>query len=206
MRCPFCKSPAQEILEQCPDCGFTLTEVQRVFGVAASLEPGLSDLDQIFSKGERRGLIKALSHFRRKFPQCQFSVIASEHPSPKLPYSVYAFWLFNTSGICRKIDKAGENHDFLLAIDSKRGLASLLVGYGLEPFVGPQHIEEILNSGKSQLHAGNWSGAVMAIVEAAESHLASICSGLNQTFGIDIQKIYEADKQRKGELVRPGEF
>ena len=183
-----------------------LTEVQRVFGVAASLEPGLTDLDQIFSKSERRRLSKTLKHFRRRFPQCQFSVVASVHPSPKLPFSVYAFWLFNTSGICRKIDKGGDNHDLLLTIDAKRGLAALLVGYGLEPFVGPQHIEEILNAGKSALQAGNWAEAVKAIVNAADARLASICSGLNQTFGIEIQKIYEADKLRKGELVCQGEY
>jgi uncharacterized membrane protein YgcG len=196
MRCPFCSSPAQEILEQCPDCGFVLTEVQRIFGVAASLEPGLTDLDEIFSKGERRVLSKALEHFRRRFPQCQFSVVTNAHPSPNLPFSVYAFWLFNTSGICRKIDKGGDNHDLLLTIDAKRGLAALLVGYGLEPFVGPQHIGEILNAGKGELQSGNWADAVKTIVNAAESHLAGICSGLNQTFGIDIQKIYEADKFR----------
>lgn len=206
MRCPFCNSVAQENLDQCPECGFTLAEVQRVFGVASSLAPGVVDSDQIFSKRETRLLKKSLDQFRRRFPQCQFSVVTNTHPAPNLPFSVYTFWLFNTSGICRKIDKAGDNHDLLLAIDSTRGQASLVIGYGLEPFVNSRHIEEILNCGLEHFKAGQWAEGALAIIAAAESHLAEICSGLNQTFGIDIQKIYESDKKRRGELIRQGEY
>jgi len=88
---------------------------------------------------------------------------------PKLPFSVYAFWLFNTSGICRKIDKAGDNHDILLVIDGERGFASLLIGYGLEPFISAQHVAEILESGQTQLKAGSWSEAVNVIIKAADA-------------------------------------
>ncbi|MGK0188418.1 MAG: putative membrane protein YgcG [Verrucomicrobiales bacterium] len=206
MRCPYCSTAAHESLEQCSECGFTLAEVQRAFGVATSLEQGLTDFDQIFSKKEARGLRNNLQDFRRRFPQCEFSVVTKVHPSPKLPISVFAFWLFNTSGICRKIDKAGDNHDLLLTIDSERGMASLMIGYGLEPFVSAQHVEDMLKCGHGHFKAGNWAEGTRAIIAAAESHLAEICSGMNQTFGINIQKIYESDKQRKGELVRQGEF
>ena len=206
MRCPFCNSAAAENLDQCPECGFTLAEVQRVFGVAASLEPGLNDIQQIFSKRERRTILKLLDNFSRKFPQSQFSVVTNAHPSPKLPFTVYGFWLFNTSGLCRKIDKAGDNHDILLVIDSNGGLACLLIGYGLEPFVSQKHVAGILESGEQDLKSRNWLGAVQKIVERTETQLAEICAGFNQTFGIDMQGIYEADKKEKGELVGKGEY
>lgn len=206
MRCPFCNTAATESLDQCPECGFTLAEVKRVFGVATSLDPGLNDLEQVFAKREHRSIKKRLDNFKRKFPQCQFSVVTNANPSPKLPFAIYGFWLFNTSGISRKIDKGGDNHDILLALDTTGKGACLLIGYGLEPFISRQHISEILEAARDQLTAKDWAGAIATIVDATAHQLGEICSGLNRTFGIDMQQIYETDKLRKGELVRKGEY
>lgn len=206
MRCPFCHSAGREGIEQCPECGFSLAEVQRVFGVPSGLEPGLNDRQRIFSRGERKSVARALEAFQRKFPQCRFSIVTESCPSPELPLVVYGFWLFNTSGICRKLDRAGDNHDLLLVIDADAGQACLLIGYGLEPFVGPETIAGILEAANDELADGRWLAAVRLIVSQAGTCLAAACSALDRTFGIDIQKIYEADKERRGELIRKGEY
>ena len=206
MKCPFCSATVHEHLAKCQECGFTLLEVQRVFGVASTLEPGVTDFQEVLSKREVRSLRKRLGAFQHRFPQCRFSIVTQDHPSPRLPMLVFAFWLFNTSGLSRKIDKGGNNHDLLLVVDTNLGAAGMVVGYGLEPFVGQKQIGDMLAAGQQEFKESKWLPALEAIIDSAESHLAEICSGIDQIFGINTKAIYEEDMERRGELVRPGEW
>ena len=154
MKCPYCHAHAHEELARCPECGFALQQVRELFGVAPNLAAGVHDLQAVFTARQIRTLKGRLAEFRRKFPQSSFSVVTADHPSPSLPLAVFAFWLFNMSGLCRNLDKGGDNHDLLLVIEANLGLACLTIGYGLEPFIGQEHLGFIVEQAKSDFENG----------------------------------------------------
>jgi uncharacterized membrane protein YgcG len=206
MRCLYCHREAHEDLARCPECGFALQQVRELLGVSPALDPGVSDLQGVFTKREVRQLKSRLADFERKFPQSTFSVVTSEHPSPSLPFSIFAFWLFNTSGICKKLNTGGNNHDLLLTLDAPRGVACLTAGYGLEPFVGQEPLSFIVEQAKKEFESGAWLAGALTIIDQAEKTLAEICSNLNRTYGISTQKIYEDEKRRSGDLIQKGDY
>ena len=206
MECPYCKEPGYGAVELCAGCGFSLGEAKRLFGVPAALHPGVSDQDALFSKKAIRTLTSAVKTFERKFPQSQFSVVTSRNPSARMPLRVYAFWVFNMSGICKGLNKGGLNHDLLLMIDNEKGEASLTIGYGLEPFIPTGKLDKILANAGTDLADGDHLNACLGVIAETEKTLASVCAEMNETFGIDVQKIYEAEKERVGESERVGEY
>ena len=122
------------------------------FGIPRDVFPGVNDQAEVLSKRDSKRLKEEISVFGNRFPQCGFTVVFLPLEE-QFPGSTYAFWLFNKASLTDKLAAASTNRQVLLLIDTKGRRAYLTLGYGLEPFVGKQDLEESLHSARNHLVA-----------------------------------------------------
>lgn len=196
MRCPYCSNPAFESLAECPRCGFALHKLDALFGTIPRLSPGISDAGKLFSKRDVAKLTAEISRFEKKFPQLLFSIVTT-NLAPGDNLAAYAFWIFNKAGVCRPLDKGGDNRNILLMIDAGNARASLLVGYGLEPFVGEKHLAAVIADAAPEFREGSYFEGTKAAIASLDAVLCRICSGLDTTYGICMNEIFLQDNAAK---------
>ena len=185
MHCPYCHAPAFESQPQCPACGFSLDGVETLFGMMPVMQPGITDqADILDARDARRRIDAAIASLKAAFPQIGLSVV-TVRLQPHQPLSAYAFWVFNRSGICRELDKGGKSRDVLLTVDAANGRASLMIGYGLEPFVSEQTLSRILAVGAPAFSQGDWTSGIEAIIGNAEKTLLEILGALPRIYGLE---------------------
>jgi uncharacterized membrane protein YgcG len=192
MNCPACASPAFEGIESCPECGFSLALLDRIFGAIPRLTPELCDNARIFKPAQMRRLKAAMTAFHKRFPQSSFHII-TENLSANQNLKAYAFWLFNRASLSNDLNRGAANHDLLLAIDAANQQASLIVGYGLEPFVNDQHLDQSLAAGETSLANGHYALGCQLIIENTAHTMIRLASKLDQTYGINVKDIYESE-------------
>jgi uncharacterized membrane protein YgcG len=187
MFCPYCHAPAFEAQPACERCGFSIERIEPFFGVMPRLKPGLSDLAGIFAPRETRRLKSLLGRFSGQFPQIGFSIVTTVLESGQ-PLSAYAFWIFNRGGICRQLER-GRSRDLLLTVDAANARASLMIGYGLEPFVPAPQLQEMINAGAPDFAAARWVDAAAAVIEKSGVILREVAEGLGPTYGLDMDAV-----------------
>ncbi len=193
MHCPYCHAPAFESQPQCTACGFSLDGVERLFGMMPAMQPGITDqADLLDAKGARKSVEAAMESLQTAFPQLKISVV-TVRLQPHQPLAVYAFWVFNRSGICRELDKGGKSRDLLLTVDAANGRASLMIGYGLEPFVSEQALSEILAAGATAFGQGDWTAGIVDVIAHAEQALREIFSALPRIYGLEPASLQQDD-------------
>ena len=192
MHCPYCQAPAFETTPQCPRCGFSLERVGAYFGVMPRLEPGLSDLAGLFRPRDTRRLLDAIGRLRDRFPQVTFSVVTTSL-APSQPLTAYAFWIFNRGGLISDLSRGGKSRDFLLTVDCGNARASLMIGYGLEPFLSQATLQEIVNQGAPHFARDHWLDGIVAVIDATTRTLSSTFASLGATYGLDIDAVQLAE-------------
>lgn len=196
MHCPYCQAPAFETSPRCPRCGFSLDQVNALFDPLPPLQPGLSDLAGLCRPRDARRLKDATARLRDHFPQITFSIVTTTL-QPDQPLTAFAFWVFNRSGVCADSARGGRSRDILLTLDAANARASLMIGYGLEPFVPYETLEEIVNHGAPHFARDHWVDGIVAIIDATSHALTTICASLEKTFGLDMEAVQSAE-------TRPG--
>lgn len=184
MRCPFCQNPCHEETVECSHCGFSLPKLDQYLGSVPKVRKGISDEHGRLRTKERSRVLGAISRLEKKFPQIGFTVLI-EKVKPEVPLHLYAFWIFNRSTVCASVSTGAVNRDILLTIDAPGRRASLMIGYGLEPFMSAQHLTDTLEHAREELTAGDFQGAIVAVLERLEAHLQQLHGSLRRTYGAE---------------------
>jgi uncharacterized membrane protein YgcG len=204
MHCPYCQAPAFETTPHCPRCGFSLERVGAFYGVMPRLTPGLSDLAGLFRPRDVRRLHDATARLRDRFPQVTISVVTTTL-EPTQPLTAYAFWIFNRGGICLDLARGGKSRDLLLTLDAANARASLMIGYGLEPFVSQTLLQDIVNQGAPHFARDRWIDGVVTVIDAATRTLSDVFNGLEKTYGLDMEALQRGEAPTAS-APPPGEY
>lgn len=173
MRCPSCRAPFSAPPPKCPQCGLTLAELDRKFGIVPLYSRHLTDRTERLSLRDASKLREALRLFGQKFPQLLFSVVLMDL-RPRAPVAEYAFWLINRACFSEFQATGPRNFELLLVIDPGAKEAALITGYGLENFVAEEDLEATLNAARPGFEAGDLAGAIRSCIEFMTRRLREI--------------------------------
>ena len=200
MRCPFCQAPLEETQASCGGCGISLERMDPRLGPAPPVSSGLADLAGILSAKDCRRIRRELREIEIVFQQLHVSVATVDGVPEGVNLSAYTFWLFNRSDIVRQFDTDGRNYDILFTIDSRSRHAALIIGYGLEPFVGKHHLTEVLASGHSHLVVDGYAAAILTMLDTLRTLLREIAAGIPAAFALAPAPVVEAKSMTEAAL------
>ena len=80
--------------------------------------------------------------------------------------------------------KAGENRTILLALDPAKGRSALTVGYGLEPFLGDEALDHLLELAEPAWIAGQWTRGILEVITGLDRLLQSAALEVAAGFGL----------------------
>lgn len=184
MRCPFCQTLSREDAPECVHCGFSLPKLDHFLGTPPAVQAGLTDDENLLGKADRKRLLVAIERFSRRFPQVRFNLWLG-HVKKETPMHLHVFWLFNRSSLCSQLQKGAVNREVLLGVDTLNRRASLMIGYGLEPFVGGQHLHVVLDAAKVEFAAAEWRKGSQTVIERLADTLLTVHAQMRQTYGAD---------------------
>lgn len=182
MRCPACRNVIHEGDAACLACGFTLAALDPHFGIPPQLTPPVVDIARVLSASSRRTLIEATRRAEQHFPDLHAVVITAEVPSDFSP-DLYAFWLFNRTGLFSEVEKGGDNHGVLLLLDTQVARCAVMIGYGLEPLIPQLALETSLIAATPYLVKQNYASAGQAFFREFERQLEMTSESWPKTFG-----------------------
>jgi uncharacterized membrane protein YgcG len=184
MRCPFCQNPCHEETAECTYCGFSLPKLDHFMGTVPAVNRGVSDRSGVLSAKEKNLLQACIDKLERRFPQVGFSVLL-DVVKPEIPLHLHAFWIFNRSTVCTKLSTGGVNRDVFLDIDTLGRRSSLMIGYGLEPFMSAKHLNDLLEAARGPLAQGDYAAAIQLLLGNLQDLLHSLHQSLRKTYGAE---------------------
>ena len=157
-------------MPRCPECKLSLQRLDLKFGMVPRHSRYLSDRSGRLTVPQMDALREALRLFEKKFPQSLFSVLVTELTQG---YSVseYAFWMANRARFSSLEKTRGDNFDLLLVIDVASNAAALTTGYGLEPYVTEEDLEDALNAMARPLRENDLVAGIHACIRALTGKL-----------------------------------
>ena len=179
MKCPSCATTLAAPEPRCPQCKLSLQRLDLKFGLVPRHSRYLSDRSQRLTLPEMQRLREELRLFEKKFPQILLSVLLTELPTNH-PVHEYAFWMANRARFSSLEKTRSDNYDLLLVIDTASDMAALVAGYGLEPYVSEDDLQEVLQALARPLRAGDWAGGIHACLEALISKLRQCSANARQ--------------------------
>lgn len=186
IECPSCRTALTEDTPVCPECKLELRTAKRVLGLPPRLNPlGVTDFASCLSASEEKRLLKAIAIFQQRFPQSRIAVVFREFV-PEVPLGAQLFWLFNTSGLASEDSKHGKNRDLLIGIDTNQNIAGLTIGYGLEPFLGQDALDHLMQLAVPKLELGEYATGILEVITALSLLMEGVCRGLRDMLGLDI--------------------
>lgn len=194
--CPNCRTALTEETPVCPGCNLELRTAKRVLGPAPRLNHlGVTDFSGCLSKAEEKRLLKEVNLFQQRFPQSRLAVVIRAF-SEDFPLGAQLFWLFNTAGLASEDSKLGKNRDILIGIDSQQNLAGITIGYGLEPFLGQEALDHLMQLAAPQLQLDDYAAGALAIIRGLSKLMEGVCRELREMLGLDYDF---AVKEKQGE-------
>ncbi|MDB6077542.1 MAG: hypothetical protein JWO82_1289 [Akkermansiaceae bacterium] len=183
MRCPYCRTPLTEHSAECPSCRLTLDRAASLLGPVPRMTPVVGDLAGVFRQRGKKKLRQAINRLEWNFPQVHFHILAhafsSEHP-----FDLNVFWFFNCGALSGEHEKAGKNHTVLLALDPIQSKSSIMVGYGLEPFLSAEALDHILELAGPAWSKRDWIRGTLEVIEGIERLLESSAISVAVGFGL----------------------
>ncbi|BCX50246.1 methanol dehydrogenase [Haloferula helveola] len=183
MLCPYCRGPLRENSPECPACRLNLERAAKLLGPLPRIDPAVSDDTDALLPAEKKSLRKRIDKIEYRFPQVRVQVVFRHFPDEH-PLSLHTFWLFNLVGFGSETEKGSENRAVLLVIDPVRHDASLMVGYGLEPFLSDEELDDVLGMAESAWQSKDWAGGVDVIFDALEALLERGAKRVAFAFGL----------------------
>ena len=183
MSCPYCRTRLTETAVECLHCHLTLDRAKILLGAVPRLGQGICDTCHVLSRKEMQKLAKACGKLSWNFPQVTLHVLLHEFPQEH-PFSLHVFWLFNCGGFSSEHSKGSDNHGILLALDPVQGKSGLTVGYGLEPFLGDEALEHLLELSEPAWKAGEWARGISDVIAGLDRLLESAALEVSSGFGL----------------------
>ena len=185
IECPYCRTTLTETTPVCPQCKLELKSAKRVLGPAPGLShSGVTDFSGCLGESERKRLVRAVANFRDRFPQSRL-VVVFRASREDFPLGAQLFWLFNSSGLASDDCKEGRNRDILVGIDTARDIAGLTIGYGLEPFLGQDALDHVMQLAVPHLQEGEYAAGVRDIIEGLNRLMEGVCRELQDMLGLE---------------------
>ena len=182
MRCPACRENIHEGTPACMGCGLTLAALDPHLGIPPQLTAPVADLAGVLSREAKSTLAKAVHLTELHFPDIRGVVITADVPAHFTP-ELYAFWLFNRTGLFSAMEKGGDNHGVLLLLDTQSARAAVMVGYGLEALIPVSALETTLASATPHLIRQKYAQAGAAFFREFENQLEEASQSWPLTFG-----------------------
>ena len=163
MKCPRCVQRIHRMARQCPHCGFSITDVDRIFGEDDVRLRTLTDAAGVLRKRERLVLRRILRDFQASFPQLFFGVyFGTFHEVPSLRQ--FGFWLLNR-GAFEDVDVSRPNEGgILLSVDVGGKSAGITYGYALQPFLSDETTFRAISAAHPYFLEGQWLKAGEMVV------------------------------------------
>jgi hypothetical protein len=196
MRCPYCRTRLTELVVECPACRLTLDRATALLGPIPRLGLGVADLAGVLPNGDAAKIAKAVSRLMWTFPQISLHVLLHVFPEDH-PFDLHVFWLCNCGGFANASQKAGENRTILLALDPAKGRSALTVGYGLEPFLGDEALNHLLELAEPAWLAGEWTRGILEVIAGLDRLLESAALEVATGFGLSA---LAATQKRRGDF------
>lgn len=185
MQCPYCRTPLTEATAACPNCNLDLERAKAVLGPLPLLSSsGFTILSGTIDPNGEKPIYHRMRAFRQRFPQCGINVLICQFPEG-FPPATYLFWLFNCGGFSGADQIRGRNRDILLGVDPDQETAGLIVGYGLEPFLGQEALDQVLADAVPLLRAGNHCAGIVEIIDGLDRLMEDTCRELPATLGLE---------------------
>ena len=148
------------------------------------ISTGVSDLANALPKGDAKKIAKAISRLAWTFPQVSVNVLLHVFPAEH-PFELHVFWIFNAAGLSPESQKGGENRSILLALDPAQGKSALMVGYGLEPYLGDEALDHLLELSEPAWKAGDWTRGILDLLGGLDRLLESAAMEVANGFGLN---------------------
>jgi len=139
--CPCCLVSYSEIGDKCSGCGYSAAICMARFPYAA---PALSGL-QLFRNGAEvtnffgARSLTILNKLRKSFPELGVYVVVVDL-GEGVECREFAFWLYNAAPFGESDSVAKRQGGVMLLVDTNGGKATVVTGYGIEPYLNPDRI------------------------------------------------------------------
>lgn len=177
MQCPYCQTQLSEHSAECSHCKLSLKSANALLGPVPLLSLGINDLLSTLEKKAQKKINKSLLKLNQRFPQVRMHIIINKF-DPKYPLATHLFWLFNQNALSTSDRKGGKNHDILLGLDTEQALSSIIVGYGLEPFLARTALDDVLYVAQQALVNGRYCDAILTIINELAQLMEDTCQKL----------------------------
>jgi len=190
MQCPYCRTPLRETSTECPSCRLTFGRAKALLGPVPRLTAGICDSTRLLGGMGTRRVRNALDRLKRRFPQLKPQIILREFPGEH-PFELQVFWLFNAGNFVSEDEKGSANRAVLLAIDPPNNRAAVMVGYGLEPFVGDEALKHLLDQADPAWKSGHYAEGILTVLRGLDSLLTGLIDSLRETVGLPEEQVPE---------------
>ena len=163
MRCPRCVQTIHRSAAQCPHCGFTLTDLDELYGADEVRLKRLSDMAGALRLRERHKLEAVLDEFQVSFPQLFFSVYYGALED-RTNIRQFGMWLLNHAAYEDVEINRPNDGGVLLLVDLNTKVASITYGYLLDPFLSEDDTFNILAKAHPHLLQGNHLKASLVVI------------------------------------------
>ena len=159
MKCPRCVQSIHRSAEQCPHCGFAISELIAQYGTDEVRMRRLNDVAGVLRLRERQRLEKWMDQFEVNFPQLFFSVFYCALDK-RTNVRQFGMWLLNHAAY-EDVDLERPNDGgILLVVDVNSKVVSMTYGYLLDLFLTEDETFNILAKAHPHLLQGNHIRAI----------------------------------------------
>jgi uncharacterized membrane protein YgcG len=113
--------------------------------------------EAVLTAADFRSLESRAIQFGNRFPQSRFTVFFTAL-MPGRSVREYAFWLFNSCSFTAFDSKLSNNFALLLVVDMQSRSACLMIGYGLEPYLGEADLAALAGTVEGPFARGRYGG------------------------------------------------
>jgi uncharacterized membrane protein YgcG len=161
------------VAADCPVCRLSFARAKQLLGPLPQLHRLLADLAGLLSPQARKRILRKIELIHRRFPQLTLQVVLNRFPDAH-PFSLHVFWLFNIAALGGESRRGRNCHGLLLAIDPHRGEAALMPGYGLEPYLPENALDELLALAEPHWQTARWADGILRVLDGLDRLLSSM--------------------------------
>lgn len=173
MNCPHCEHILSPGARQCPQCTFSLTQLQPVLGDQWVRLDRITDVTHSLRLGEFRALEIELDEFERCFPQSFVAVYVGQLPKNLRPAEL-GFWLLNHGAF--NTPQVTKRNDFgiVTVVDFHSGHCSITVGYAIETLVKTKALQRVSLSLAKSLRESRMGDGLVETVRSLAKQLQNV--------------------------------